>query len=249
MESKMANYKIQVAYDGARYKGWQRLGDSDMTVQGKIEDVLTKLTIENVEVNGSGRTDAGVHAEYQIANFQLQDELPASEIKEYLYRYLPDDIVVKKVQKVEDRFHARFNSVSKTYTYRIWNHHQHDPFNRKHMLHVQEGLNLEVMEKASEYFVGKYDFSAFTTAKSKKKSMVREIKSIQIQKDGNCISIAIEADGFLHKMVRKIVGTLLEVGLGRMKLNTVPELIGQKDRSKSAPVAPAHGLFLTYVKY
>lgn len=249
MENEMTNYKILVTYDGTRYKGWQRLGDSDQTVQGKIEDVLTKMTLEPVEVIGSGRTDAGVHATGQIANFKLVDELSASEIKEYLYRYLPDDIVVKKVQKVDDKFHSRFNAESKMYTYKIWNNHQHDPMNRKYTLHVQEGLNIEVMEKACEYFIGKYDFSAFTTAKSKKKSMVRDIKSINIVKEGSLVYITVEADGFLHKMVRKIVGTLLEVGLGRMKLNVVPEIISQKDRSKSAPIAPPHGLYLTSVKY
>jgi len=245
----MANYRIEIVYDGGRYKGWQRLGDSDMTIQSKIEDVLTKLTLEPVEIIGSGRTDAGVHAKKQVANFHLKDELNPKDIKEYLYRYLPNDILVTKVLKVDEKFHARFSATSKVYTYKIWNEFYHDPFTRKYMLHVQKDLNIDIMERAAEHLIGKYDFTAFTTAKSKKKSMVREIKSIDITKNGHVLHITVEADGFLHKMMRKIAGTLIEVGLGNMKLAEVPEILGQRDRSKSAPIAPAHGLYLMEVKY
>lgn len=243
------NYKLTIAYDGSRYKGWQRLGDTDMTIQSKIENVLFEMFYEPVEISGSGRTDAGVHAIGQVANFKIDKDVMPKEIKEYLYRYLPDDIVVTSVKKVEDRFHARLSSTEKTYVYKIYNDFYHDPFTRKHSLHVQEHLNLEAMRKAAQYFVGKYDFTAYTTAKSKKKSNVREITEIEILKSGHEIDIRVVGNGFLHNMARKIVGTILEVGLGNMKATAVPGIINDKDRAKTGSMAPARGLYLYNVKY
>lgn len=243
------NYKLTIAYDGSRYKGWQRLGDTDMTIQSKIENVLFEMFYEPIEIYGSGRTDAGVHAVGQVANFKIDKDVATKEIKEYLYRYLPDDIVVTSVKKVDDRFHARLNATEKTYVYKIYNDFYHDPFTRKHTLHVQEYLNIETMRKAAQYFVGEYDFTAYTTAKSKKKSNVREIKEIEILKSGHEIDIRITGNGFLHNMARKIVGTILEVGLGNMKATAVPGIINDKKRSKTGTMAPAKGLYLYSVKY
>lgn len=243
------NYKLTIAYDGSRYKGWQRLGDTDMTIQSKIENVLFEMLFEPVEIVGSGRTDAGVHAVGQIANFKIEKDLQPKEIKEYLYRYLPDDIVITGVKKVDDRFHSRLSATEKTYIYKIYNDFYHDPFSRKHTLHVQEHLNLEAMKKAANYFIGEYDFTAYTTAKSKKKSNVREIKEIEILKSGHEIDIRIVGNGFLHNMARKIVGTILEVGLGNIKATAVGGLINDKDRSKTGTMAPARGLYLYHVKY
>lgn len=243
------NYRLTVSYDGSRYKGWQRLGDTDATIQQKLENALFEMFFEPVEVIGSGRTDAGVHAVGQIANFKVDKDVAPKEIKEYLYRYLPDDIVVTSVKKVDDRFHSRLNAIEKTYTYKIYNDFYHDPFLRKHTLHVQEHLEVEAMRKAAKYFIGEYDFSAYTTAKSKKKSHVRTIKEIEILKSGHEIDIAITADGFLHNMARKIVGTLLEVGLGNFKATEVPTIISERDRSKTGTMAPARGLYLINVKY
>lgn len=243
------NYRLTIKYDGTRYKGWQRLGNTDMTIQGKIEDVLFQMFFEPVEVHGSGRTDAGVHAENQVANFRIDKDVSTKELKEYLYRYLPDDIVVTGVKKVADDFHARLKAVEKTYVYKIYNDFYHDPFSRKYMLHVQEQLNLDAMKKACQYFIGTYDFTAFTTAKSKKKSMERTIHDIQILKSGHEIDIHITGNGFLHNMARKITGTLLEVGLGNMKAEQVGGIISDKDRSKTGTMAPAKGLYLYQVKY
>lgn len=243
------NYKLTISYDGSRYKGWQRLGDTDMTIQGKLEEVLFQMFFEPVEVHGSGRTDAGVHAVGQVANFKIDTEASPKEIKEYLYRYLPDDIVVTGVKKVEEDFHARLNAVEKTYVYKIYNDYYHDPFLRKHVLHVQEYLDLEAMKKAANYFVGEYDFTAYTTAKSKKKSMVRTIQSVEIMKSGHEIDIQITGNGFLHNMARKIVGSLLEVGLGNMKATAIPGIINDRDRAKTGTMAPAKGLYLYNVKY
>lgn len=243
------NYKLTISYDGSRYKGWQRLGDTDMTIQHKIENVLFERFSLPVEVHGSGRTDAGVHAIGQVANFTVEEDITPKELKEYLYRYLPDDIVVTSVKKAEERFHARLNATEKTYVYKIYNDFYHNPFLRKQLLHVQENLDMEAMKKAASYFIGEYDFSAYTTAKSKKNSTTRKIESIEILKAGHEIDISITGNGFLHNMVRKIVGTILEVGLGNMKATEVAGIIGAKDRAKTGTMAPARGLYLLKVKY
>lgn len=243
------NYKLTISYDGSRYKGWQRLGDTDMTVQRKIENVLFEMFSETVEINGASRTDAGVHAIAQIANFKVEEDVAPKELKEYLYRFLPDDIVVTGVKKMDDKFHARLNAIEKTYVYKIYNDYYHNPFLRKQALHVQEHLDLEAMKKAAKYFIGEYDFTAFTTAKSKKKSQVRKIDSIEFLKQGHEIDIVITGNGFLHNMARKVIGTILEVGLGNFKATSVPGIISDKDRSKTGTMAPARGLYLQKVKY
>ncbi|WP_432661782.1 tRNA pseudouridine(38-40) synthase TruA [Wukongibacter baidiensis] len=245
----MKNIKLIVQYDGSRYKGWQRLGDSDMTVQGKLEDVLSKMTGEKVEIFGSGRTDAGVHALMQMANFKTNSELSSKEILDYCYRYLPDDIVVKKVRKADDRFHSRYSVKRKRYLYKILNYQLHDPFTRKYITHIPENLNIKAMEKAANYLVGEHDFSSFTTAKSKKKSRVRTIYDIDINKEDKIVEIMINGSGFLHNMVRIIVGTLIEVGLGRLKPEKVLHILNKKDRKLAGPTAPAKGLFLYDVEY
>lgn len=245
----MRNIKLIIQYDGTRYKGWQKLGDSQMTIQGKIEDVLSIMAGENIETFGSGRTDAGVHALNQVANFKTSCEMTTKEILDYCYRYLPDDIVVKKVERTGEKFHARYNVKSKKYLYRIWNNKYHDPFIRKHITHIPETLNIANMRKAALYLVGEHDFTSFTTAKSKKKSRARKIFDIDINKDGNSIEIMVQGSGFLHNMVRIIAGTLIEVGLGRMKPEEVSKILNKKDRSLAGPTAPAKGLFLYNVEY
>ncbi len=245
----MMNYRLDIAYDGTRYRGWQKLGDSDQTVQGKIETVLSKLFDRPITIDGSGRTDGGVHAKDQVASFKAPVEMSEEEIKSYLYNYLPEDIVVYGVKKVHDRFHARYNAVSKTYEYRISNGMVHDPFQRKYVYHIPGALNIEKMQKAAKYFEGKHDFSAFTTVRSKKKSKVRTINSLEIQRQGQEISIRISGDGFLHNMVRILVGTLIEIGAGNMAPEAVEGIVNSKDRLKAGPTAPAHGLQLLYVEY
>lgn len=245
----MRNIRLVIQYDGSRYKGWQRLGDCQMTIQGKLESVLSKMAEENIEVFGSGRTDAGVHAFNQVANFNTSCEMNTKEILDYCYRYLPDDIVVKKVEEACEKFHARYNVESKKYLYRIWNYKYHDPFIRKYITHIPETLNLVNMRKAATYLVGEHDFTSFTTSKSKKKSRVRKIFEFDIKKDDNVIEIMVEGSGFLHNMVRIMVGTLIEVGLGRMKPEEVSKILNKKDRSLAGPTAPAQGLFLYDVEY
>lgn len=245
----MTNIKLTICYEGTRYKGWQRLGNNEMTIQGKLEDVLSKMTGEKIEIFGSGRTDAGVHALMQVANFQTDSEMTTKEIQDYCYRYLPDDIVVKKVEKAHEKFHSRYNVKSKSYVYKIYNGKYHDPFTRKHITHVSESLNIAQMKRAADLLTGEHDFSSFTSAKSKKKSRVREIYDIEINKNDKSIEIILRGNGFLHNMVRIIVGTLIEVGLGRMKPDEVLKILNKKDRKFAGPTAPAKGLFLHSVEY
>ena len=246
----MRNIKLVLQYDGTRYSGWQRLGDTDKTIQGKLEQVLTRMTGTNTEVIGSGRTDAGVHALYQVANFFTEDTRSVEEMKTYLNQYLPEDIAVSEVSEVHVRFHARLNAVSKTYMYRIWNLPYPKPFIRKYSLHIPEPfLKVKAMNRAAEYLIGEHDFSSFSSHSSKKKSNIRTIKAIGFDKKGGLVEVRITGDGFLYNMVRIIIGTLLEVGLGKMPPEQMKDILESKDRQKAGPTAPPHGLFLENVMY
>ncbi|WP_291581371.1 tRNA pseudouridine(38-40) synthase TruA [Clostridium sp. UBA6640] len=245
----MRNLKLTIEYDGSRYKGWQRLGDNDNTIQGKIEDVLSKMTSEKIELIGCGRTDGGVHAENYIANFHTNCMLSEGMMIDYLYEFLPEDIVVKEVEEVEERFHARYNAKAKTYIYRINNGKFRNVFNRKYVYHIDKDLNLENMIKASKILVGAHDFQSFTTLKTKKKSTVRTINYININKNKDLIEIEINGDGFLWNMVRIITGTLLEVGAGKISVDEVETILNKKKREEAGPITQAKGLYLKEVIY
>ncbi|MFJ9384696.1 tRNA pseudouridine(38-40) synthase TruA [Peribacillus sp. NPDC101481] len=245
----MNNYKLTIQYDGGRYKGWQRLGNSDDTIQGKIENVLTEMAGEKIEIIGCSRTDAGVHALAQIANFKLGENLTEAEIMNYLNRYLPRDISIVDVTLVPDRFHARYNAKDKTYLYKIWNEPYTNPFMRKYSMHVEEKLDITRMKKACQFFIGEHDFTAFSNAKSKKKSMVREIYSIDIEENAGFIQITVRGDGFLYNMVRKIVGTLIEVGLNEIDAENIPSILESKERIQTGRMAEAAGLCLVKVDF
>lgn len=245
----MRNIKITMKYDGSRYKGFQRLKDNDMTIQGKIESVLSKMTDEEIEIIGSGRTDMGVHAYNQVANFKTNSEMSLKKMQAYLYEYLPEDIVIHKIEEVEERFHSRYNATSKVYLYKIYNNEVHDPFLRKYTDHIPKKLDLELMKEASKYLVGEHDFTSFASSKSKKKSNVRNIKSIDIVENKGLIEIYIEGDGFLYNMVRIIVGALTDVGSKRKSPEDIKAMLEEKDRSKASDTAPAKGLYLYKVRY
>ncbi|MFD3156628.1 tRNA pseudouridine(38-40) synthase TruA [Haloimpatiens sp. FM7330] len=245
----MKNIKLTIQYDGTRYKGWQRLGNTDNTIQHKIEKVLSELTTENIEVIASGRTDAGVHAQNQIANFKTNSNISPNDILDYCNKYLPKDIVIKNVCEISDRFHSRYNVKEKVYTYKICNNQIHDVFTRKYSYHIPAKLNLEKMRNAAQFFIGEHDFKSFTALKSKKKSTVRNIYSLDINENSGNVDIIIHGNGFLYKMVRIIVGTLIEVGLGTIDVNELPKIMEIKDRSKAGTTAPSQGLFLTKVIY
>ncbi len=245
----MRNIRLIVKYDGSRYKGFQRLKDNDMTIQNKIESVLSKMTGEDIEIIGSGRTDMGVHSLGQVVNFKTNSDMSLEKMNEYLYRYLPEDIVIKDIKQVSDRFHSRYNAVSKTYLYKIYNDKYHDPFYRKYTLHIKDTLDIKLMQEASDILVGKHDFTSFASSKSKKKSNIRQINKIDIIKQDNIVNIYINADGFLYNMVRIIVGCLIDIGLRKITKEDLKNMLEAKDRTKSSDTAQAKGLYLYEVFY
>ncbi len=245
----MPTYRLDITYDGARYKGWQRLGHTDMTIQGKIELAIITLADERVEVPGASRTDAGVHAYNQVAHFHCKEQLTSKSVQRHLNQYLPEDIRITRVKQVDDKFHSRYNAKGKTYRYQVWNASYVDPFQRKtHVLETRK-MDDEAMKEAAQLFVGEHDFTTFTTAKSKKKSMVRKVESIEIIRQGTKLYIDIKGEGFLHNQVRRMVGVLLEIGAGERKVESVTEMIAAKDRSKCGVTADPKGLFLKEVHY
>lgn len=245
----MNNYKLEIQYDGGRYKGWQRLGSGENTIQAKIEKVLSEMIGKKIEIVGASRTDAGVHAICQIANFKTNEKFTVSEIKNYLNKYLPKDICIKDVSIVSERFHSQYNVKNKIYLYKIWNEEYTNPFIRNYSMHVDKKLDVKEMKKAAKYFKGEHDFTAFSNAKSKKKSMIREIYFIDILENEGLIEIRVCGNGFLYNMVRRIGGMLIQVGLKEADADNIPEIINSKERGKAGYIADACGLYLETIKY
>lgn len=245
----MNNYRLTLQYDGGRYKGWQRLGKGENTIQDKIEQVLSELVGQELEIIGCSRTDAGVHALAQVANFWTEKQLSCEEIQSYANHYLPQDISVILVEAVSEEFHARYKAKDKTYLYKLWNENYSNPFMRKYSMHVNKKLNLSEMKKASRYLIGTHDFTAFSNAKSKKKSMLRTIHSIDFEEAEGMINIRIRGDGFLYNMVRWMVGLLIEVGLGNCNGEEIPDIIESKERNRTGNLADACGLYLEKISY
>lgn len=240
-------------YEGTKYQGWQKQESTDNTIQGKLENILTKMAGENVEVHGAGRTDAGVHAKGQVAHFKLHTDKFADtaeeEIMDYINCYLPEDIAVISLKEAGERFHARLNAVGKVYQYRIINSKIPYVFDRRYVHVVEKPLNLEKMRIAADILVGTHDFKAFTSTKRGKKSTVRTIEGIDIQKNGDEITLTYRGDGFLYHMVRILTGTLLEVGLMERKPESIKEILASMDRKNAGILAPAKGLTLLEVLY
>jgi len=245
----MKNYRLLIQYDGGRYKGWQRLGNGGNTIQGRIESALTKLCGQEIEIIGASRTDAGVHAIGQVANFKTKENISEDDVKSYLNKNLPEDISIKEVKPVSENFHSRYNTKDKTYLYKIWNRDYSNPFIRKYSMQVKDKLNIIKMKQASRFFIGGHDFTAFTNARSKTKSMVREIYSLDIEEKDGLIEIRVRGDGFLHNMVRRIVGTLIKVGLGEIEASAIPEILNSMERKQAGFMADACGLYLEKIEY
>lgn len=244
----MRNIRLDICYDGTRYRGWQRLPGQDDTIQGKIETALSRILGESVEISGSGRTDAGVHAMGQVANFHCTSLMPAEEILLQLRKYLPEDIGILSCKDCSQRFHARLNAHEKTYCYRIWNSDMPNVFQRRYMTAIPEAMDLANMERAARYLVGEHDFSAFCGNPRFKKSTVRFIRSVKIERSGDEIKLLFTGNGFIHNQVRIMVGTLIEVGRGEREVDSIPELFGGK-RCDAGFLAPAQGLCLMEVVY
>ena len=244
----MRNVRLDLCYDGTRYKGWQRLSQTENTIQAKIETTLSRILSEQVELVGSGRTDAGTHAALQVANFHCNSDMPCEEILDQLRRYLPEDIGVYSCKNVSPRFHARLNAKTKTYVYHIWNSESPCVFERKYSYTETRTLDVPAMRDAARYFLGQHDFSAFCANKNMKKSTVRYIESFEITQQDHHIFFTVSGNGFLHHMVRIMVGTLLEVGRGERAADSIPTLFGAQ-RSDAGELIPACGLVLKEVVY
>lgn len=244
----MRNLRLELCYDGTRYRGWQRLPNADNTIQGKLEYTLSRILSEPIEISGSGRTDAGVHALRQTANFHCYSTMLPDEILMQLRRYLPEDIGVYSCKDVSERFHARLNAKTKTYCYRLWNSEMPCVFERRYVTAFPQPLDLNKMRNAASLLVGTHDFSAFCANKHMKKSTVRTIYSLEIQESGCEIRFLITGNGFLHNMVRILVGTLVEVGLGERQASSISDLFG-KERSEAGMLMAPTGLCLMEVTY
>lgn len=245
----MRNFKLLLAYDGTRYQGWQRQGNTAQTIQGKVEAVLSRLLDAPIEISGSGRTDAGAHARGQVANFHADTERSPSEILAALRQYLPADIGVLEVCEVEPRFHARLCARQKTYVYRVWNSDAPNVFERNYVYQISAPLDVEAMRNASNDFLGTHDFQPFCSNKRSKKSTVRTVYDLRIDRREAELRFTITGDGFLYNMVRIMVGTLLEIGRHQLDAGCIPAIFASGSRESAGPTAPAQGLCLMEVFY
>ena len=244
----MRNVRLDMCYDGTRYRGWQRLPGRDNTLQGKLEQTLSRILQEPITVSASGRTDAGTHAMGQVVSFHCESDMPCQEILLQLRRYLPEDIGIYSCKNASPRFHARLNAKTKTYVYRLWNSDRPCVFERKFVHIDSRPLDISAMEQAAAHFLGEHDFSAFCANKNMKKSTVRYIENFRIAPVDGEIRFIVTGNGFLHHMVRIMVGTLLEVGRGERPVDSIPKLFAA-DRAEAGELVPACGLCLMEVTY
>lgn len=243
------NYKLTIQYDGSRYDGWQRQGNTDNTIQGKLEGVLSRLVGVSVEIQGAGRTDAGVHAEGQVASVRLPGNLPAAEVMSYLNQYLPEDIAVVAAEAADERFHARLSAAGKVYRYSIRLGGTPNVFRRKYQYRVEDPLDISAMKQAAALLTGTHDYRAFCSNKRYKKSTVRTVSAIDIEVSGADMTITFRGNGFLYNMVRILTGTLLEVGQGLRNAEDMSSILESLDRTRAGKTAPAQGLTLVQVEY
>jgi tRNA pseudouridine38-40 synthase len=244
----MSTYRLTLSYDGTRWQGWHRQGNTENTIQKKLEDTLSQILDQPVEVAGSGRTDAGVHARMQTASFRAETSMSVDAILRELRAYLPEDIGAESLEIAPPRFHARLNCKGKTYLYRVWNSDAPCVFERRFVARFPEPLDLDAMQKAAKYLEGTHDFAAFHTGRGKK-STVRRIDSIEILRESEEVRLFFTGDGFLYNMARILAGTLLEVGVGRMAPDDIPAILESGDRKLAGPTAPAKGLILWKTYY
>ncbi|MFH1798947.1 MAG: tRNA pseudouridine(38-40) synthase TruA [Candidatus Omnitrophota bacterium] len=244
----MRNIKLTIAYDGTNYKGWQAQKNG-LAVQEVIEGALTKICQKRCRVYGASRTDAGVHARGQSANFKTLSTIPLAKIPKAFNSFLPRDVAIIRAEEVTPDFHAQFNAKAKHYRYYIFNSIQRDPFKEKYSWNMPYKLNTPLMKKEAKALLGKHDFKSFQAKDKRQRTSVREIFNITIKKRESFLIIDIEGDGFLYNMARNIVGTLVEIGRGYFPPGSMKRVLINKDRALAGPTAPAKGLFLMEVKY
>lgn len=244
----MRNIKLTIEYDGKCYNGWQKQPNK-LNIQGEIERAIYNITKEEVDLIGSGRTDAGVHALGQVANFKTNSEISIEKLPLAINSQLKNSIVIKEAEEVDERFHSRYNAKRKTYRYIINNSKCGTAIYRNLEYSYPFKLDAEKMKQASKYFEGEHDFKAFKSSGTSSKNSVRTIYKAIVKQEGEKIIIELTGNGFLYNMVRIISGTLLDVGLGKIQAEEIPEIIESKDRQRAGKTLPAHGLYLVEVKY
>ena len=246
------NYKMILQYDGTRYNGWQKQGNTDNTIQGKLETLLSRIAGEPVEIHGAGRTDAGVHARRFALSFCYTGKVPMQKIVPALNAHLPPDIRAVDIRSVPDGFHARYAAHAKTYRYYILNARVDDPFTYDTCHRVGAALDLAAMQAAAAQFIGTHDFSALCASGSSAAAhgdTVRTITDCTVVQNGDLFTISVTADGYLYNMVRILAGTLVDAGLGKRTPESIPALLESGDRRRAGPTLPAKGLFLEKVDY
>ena len=244
----MRNIKLIIEYDGKGFNGWQKQPDR-LNIQGEIEKAIEEITGEKVDLTASGRTDAGVHSLGQTANFKTDSKIPTEKFAKAINSRLKKSIVIKSAEEVDEKFHSRYSVKSKTYRYIINNSENGTAIYRGLEYHVPMKLDYEKMNEAIKYFIGEHDFKAFKASGTSSKSSVRKILDGSVRKEEERVIIEVTGTGFLYNRVRIISGTLLDVGLGKIKPEDIPSIIESKDRTKAGKTLPAHGLYLLQVNY
>ncbi len=245
----MRNFRLTLCYEGTRYRGWQRQGNTPDTLQARLEGLLGRLLGQEIELAGSGRTDAGVHARRQVCSFRAETELGCEELLQQLRAYLPEDIGALSLEEAEPRFHARLSCTGKTYLYRIWNSEAPCVFERRWVYRFPAALDTQAMARAAQLLCGTHDFSAFCGNRHRKKSAVRTLRRIELSREGEELRLRFTGDGFLYHMVRILTGTLLEVGTGARSAEEMPAILASLERSRAGFTAPAQGLILWDLTY
>lgn len=245
---KMKRIYLKIAYDGTNYKGWQKQPNA-ITIEGMLNNKLSKILGEKIEIIGASRTDSGVHALCNVAVFDTNTKIPANKISMVLNRSLPRDIIIQESKKVSPYFHPRDCKSVKTYEYHIFNNKFPIPTRRLYCYFVHYKLDIDDMKKGAQQLVGTHDFKSFCLKKTKTQSTVRTIYSIEIEKNNDLITVTVKGNGFLYNMVRCIVGTLINVARGDYPPEKVKEILEKKDRQFAGPNAPAHGLVLKDTRY
>ena len=244
----MRNIKLTIEYDGKDFNGWQKQ-PTKLNIQGTIEQAIKIVTGEEVDLMASGRTDAGVHAFGQVANFKTNSQIPIEKFAIAINSRLKRSIVIKKAEEVEERFHSRLNCKKKTYRYVINNSPEGTAIYRNLETHIPQKLDVEKMKQAVKYFEGEHDFKAFKASGTSSKSSVRTIYKAEVYKEGDRIFIELTGNGFLYNMVRIIAGTLVDVGVGKIKPDEIPEIIKMQKRENAGKTLPPNGLYLLRVMY
>lgn len=249
MNEETRNLKMVLGYEGTRYAGFQRQATGILTIQGELEEALSRLTNETITIHAAGRTDAGVHARGQVVNFHTQSQMPCSKLQQALNSLLPTDILIQKVAEVPLVFHARYSVQHKTYSYRLVHGGLRPLFKRNFVYYYRHELKVELMQQAAELLVGTQDFATFQAAGSMVKTTIRTINFCKLVAEEAELLLTINANGFLYHMVRNIVGTLILVGSQRLSITDFKAALAKKDRSSAGPTAPAAGLCLEAVYY